>query len=168
MKLRTMTEPDAVLGHSNSRQHATLRSFYLDSCDHACTLQFRRPFRSLAAFPKLFDNQPIMRRPSPLQNPIDRLRIIGLIEGASFLVLLGIAMPLKYFADMPMPVKIAGWLHGVLFIAFCTALVPAKRAAAWGFRQAAGTVLAALLPFGPFVLDRWLKREDERIANRAS
>lgn len=43
------------------------------------------------------------------------LRIVALIEGVSFLVLLGIGMPLKYLADIPAAVRITGWAHGVLF-----------------------------------------------------
>ena len=42
----------------------------------------------------------------------------GITEGVSFIILLCIAMPLKYFFDLPMAVKIVGWLHGILFIAF--------------------------------------------------
>ena len=45
----------------------------------------------------------------PRRNPIPVLRTIALVEGASFLMLLFIAMPLKYFAGMPMAVKVAGW-----------------------------------------------------------
>lgn len=93
-------------------------------------------------------------------SPIRRLRTIGLIEGLSFLVLLGIAMPLKYFAGMPEVVTIVGWVHGVLFMALCGALLSAKRVAQWTAQQAGRVVIAALLPFGPFVIDRWLKRED--------
>jgi len=56
-----------------------------------------------------------------LKTSIGRLRTIALIEGISFIVLLGIAMPLKYLAGMPQAVTFAGWLHGMLFIAFCIA-----------------------------------------------
>jgi integral membrane protein len=49
--------------------------------------------------------------------------MIGLIEGISFLVLLGIAMPLKHFAEMPEAVRIVGWMHGILFIGFLVALM---------------------------------------------
>ena len=52
------------------------------------------------------------------QSPIGRLRIIAFLEGVSFLLLTGIAMPLKYMAGMPMAVKIAGMAHGVFFILF--------------------------------------------------
>jgi integral membrane protein len=58
---------------------------------------------------------------------IGRLRAVALVEGVSFLLLLGIAMPLKYFAAIPQAVTIAGWLHGLLFMAFCIALTQAHQ-----------------------------------------
>ena len=54
---------------------------------------------------------------------IRNLRIIGNIEGVSYLILLFIAMPLKYAYDMPMAVKITGMAHGLLFIAYCLLLI---------------------------------------------
>ena len=90
---------------------------------------------------------------------IARLRLAGFVEGVSFLVLLGVAMPLKYFANLPVAVKIAGWTHGLLFMLFCLALWNAKRSAGWPYREAGLLLLAALLPFGPFVADTRLKRQ---------
>ena len=87
--------------------------------------------------------------------------MIGIVEGVSFLVLLGIAMPLKYFAEMPEAVRIVGWVHGILFIGFVVALILARDAMHWGFRWTALVLLAALLPFGPFVIDGRLRNEDE-------
>ncbi len=92
---------------------------------------------------------------------IARLRCLGMIEGTSFLVLLLIAMPLKYIADRPEAVKVVGWLHGVLFVAFCWALLAAARQHAWPLKRIALIFIAALIPFGPFVIDRSLKLEDE-------
>lgn len=86
-------------------------------------------------------------------------RIIAIAEGISFIVLLGIAMPLKYFMDMPMAVKIVGYIHGFLFIAFVAMAWNVKnelnKNAVW-FGKA---LLASLLPFGTFVLDKSLKKE---------
>jgi integral membrane protein len=93
-------------------------------------------------------------------SPIGQLRAIGKIEGVSFLVLLGIAMPLKYLAGVPNAVKVVGWIHGVLFMVFCALLLQVKRAKGWSAREAGVYFLAALLPFGPFVVDGRLKRED--------
>ena len=96
-----------------------------------------------------------------LKTPIGRLRAIGIIEAISFLLLLGVAMPLKYFAGLPEAVKVAGWTHGVLFIVFCCALLDAKQQARWSFWQTGTVLVAALLPFGPFVIDRRLRKEDK-------
>jgi len=87
-------------------------------------------------------------------NPVSRLRRITLIEGVSFLVLLLIAMPLKYFANLPLAVKIAGWIHGVLFIVFVVTLLQVVLKYRWPFCRFALVFIAALLPLGPFVLDR--------------
>ena len=98
-----------------------------------------------------------------LKTPIGRLRAIGILEAISFLVLLGIAMPLKYFAGLPQAVKVAGWTHGVLFMLFCGFLLDARQQANWSFRQAGAVLVAALLPFGPFVIDRRLRKEDKEL-----
>jgi integral membrane protein len=102
-----------------------------------------------------------------LRTPVGRLRVIGIIEAISFLILLGIAMPLKYFAGMPEAVSVAGWLHGILFVAFFIALMLARDAMQWSVRWTAIVLLAAFLPFGPFVIDGRLRREDEACQRRA-
>ena len=94
-----------------------------------------------------------------LRTPVGRLRAVGIIEGVSFLVLLGIAMPLKYFAGLPEAVRIVGWVHGILFIGFFVALIVARDARQWSLRWTALVLLAALLPFGPFVIDGRLRKE---------
>jgi integral membrane protein len=94
---------------------------------------------------------------------VGRLRAIGLIEGISFLLLIGVAMPLKYLAGMPLAVTLAGWLHGLLFMAFCVALTQAHQEAQWGSVRSLAFLIAALLPFGPFLIDRRLRRHDEAL-----
>jgi integral membrane protein len=96
---------------------------------------------------------------TPAARAIEQLRRVGKIEGVSFLVLLGIAMPLKYLAHLPLPVKIVGWVHGVLFIWFVITLARARSRAPLSIGQALSVFIAALLPFGPFVIDRRLERE---------
>ena len=100
-------------------------------------------------------------------NPVRFLRRIGRIEGISFLLLLGIAMPLKYAAGKPSAVKVLGWAHGLLFVIFCISLLQTMRAARWPLGRAALVFLAGLLPFGPFLLDRRLKRFEEEYEARA-
>jgi integral membrane protein len=99
-------------------------------------------------------------------NPIPALRITGLLEAVSFLVLLGVAMPLKYLAGLPTAVKVAGWIHGVLFVLLCAALLRALVVARWPAGRAALVFVAALLPFGPFLLDRRMKQYNEEFRLR--
>ena len=98
--------------------------------------------------------------------PIGRLRLVGIAEGVSFLLLLGIAMPLKYVWGQPLAVRIVGLIHGLLFLWFCGVLLNAKEAAGWDLKKAGWILIAALLPFGPFVIDRGLRREDEALREK--
>ncbi len=86
-------------------------------------------------------------------------RKIALAEGISFLVLLFIAMPLRKFAGIPEAVKIVGWLHGVLFIAFIISLAYVAWRLRWSFVKIVLAFIASLIPFGTFLLDRNLKHE---------
>ena len=95
-----------------------------------------------------------------LTTPLGRLRAIGMLEGISFLVLLGIAMPLKYLAGQPEAVSVVGRVHGALFVLYALALVHVKFARRWPIDRAMTALIAAVLPFGPFVLDRSLRREE--------
>jgi integral membrane protein len=88
------------------------------------------------------------------------LRYLAFIEGISTLVLFGIAMPLKYFAGMPLAVRIAGSLHGALFLALVAMLLLAIRKLPISPALAAAGIAAAVLPGGPFVFDRRLVRFD--------
>ncbi|TDF99737.1 DUF3817 domain-containing protein [Paenibacillus piri] len=94
-----------------------------------------------------------------LSTALGRFRMVGLYEGISFLVLLCIAMPLKYYADIPQAVKIVGMLHGVLFIMYLLALVHVTIVKRWSIIRVIGALIASLLPFGTFVLDARLRRE---------
>jgi integral membrane protein len=86
------------------------------------------------------------------------LRITALIEGTSFLLLVGVAMPLKYYAGMPLAVKYTGWAHGVLFVGLCLLLLQVMLAARWSLGRGALVFVAALVPFGPFLLDKHMRR----------
>jgi integral membrane protein len=86
-----------------------------------------------------------------------QFRIVSLAEGTSYLALLGIAMPLKYAADLPIAVRVVGGVHGVLFVAFVIGLVAAARAERWPMRESVIAMIAALLPFGAFWLERRLR-----------
>lgn len=85
-----------------------------------------------------------------------------MLEGISFLLLMGIAMPLKYFAEMPEAVRYTGWAHGLLFIAYCLVIFLAWTEGKLPFRKALLAFVASLLPFGPFIIDKKLEADEER------
>ena len=89
---------------------------------------------------------------------IRTLRILGNVEGVSYLLLLGIAMPMKYFYGMPLAVKTVGMAHGVLFIAYCLLLALQMRANKWNLLFGIYLFVATLIPFGTFVTDRKLAK----------
>lgn len=88
-----------------------------------------------------------------LSSALSRLRLVGLLEGASFLLLLLVAMPLKYYADQPLAVRYVGMAHGVLFLLYLLAIVPVALDHRWNAKTTALAVLASLLPAGPFLFD---------------
>ena len=92
-----------------------------------------------------------------------QLRLVALLEGSSFLILLFVAMPLKYLAGMPLAVRIVGSIHGALFIAFVVALYRAATARDWARRRSVTAFVASILPFGTFVFDASLRREVESL-----
>lgn len=96
-----------------------------------------------------------------LETSIGRLRVIGMAEGVSLLVLMGIAMPLKYLAGKPEAVKVIGWIHGLLFMLFMLAVLIVYRQRRWPFKKVIIALIAAFLPFGTFVFDVQLKKEED-------
>jgi len=97
-------------------------------------------------------------------NKIRALRLIGISEGISFLVLLLIAMPLKYYFNLPLAVKWVGWAHGVLFIAYVAIVFASIRLMRWNLFQLGINLAASLIPLATFFLDKsWKQRENELI-----
>lgn len=88
---------------------------------------------------------------------LNRFRLISFLEGISYIVLLFIAMPLKYFASMPLAVKFVGMAHGVLFILFVILLFESVKKYKWNLLFATKLFIAALLPFGTFFMDKKLQ-----------
>ncbi len=95
------------------------------------------------------------------QSPIGKLRVLGLVEGLSFVLLVFIAMPLKYWMGMPIFVRIVGAAHGLLFVWLAMEIAQAVFGHGWEAKKGAKVFAAALLPLGPFLIDRWLKGEQE-------
>ncbi len=87
-------------------------------------------------------------------------RKVAFAEGISFIVLLFVAMPLKYLAHIPIAVTICGGLHGVLFVAFIILAREVKSEYKKDFRWLGMAFLASIIPFGTFVADKeWKKQE---------
>ena len=95
---------------------------------------------------------------------IQTLRIIGLLEGISFLLLLFIAMPMKYMLDNPVLVKYVGMGHGVLFMLFLIVLFMVCEKQKWSITMFILGLIASILPFGTFVFDRKIKAFEQPIA----
>jgi integral membrane protein len=93
---------------------------------------------------------------------VGRVRICGAFEGVSFVLLMGVAMPLKYLAGMPTAVKWPGWIHGVLFMVYCLAILMALVNGRLSFGKSVLAFVASLLPFGPFLIDRVLAKDEAR------
>ncbi|MCB0457838.1 MAG: DUF3817 domain-containing protein [Flavobacteriaceae bacterium] len=85
---------------------------------------------------------------------IPQFKLISTLEAISFLLLLGIAMPLKYFWNFPQMVSIVGMLHGVLFIIYLIAAYFMKEKLNWPASTFGVVVLCSVLPFGPFYVER--------------
>lgn len=102
-----------------------------------------------------------------MNKKLNWLRRAGIAEGISFLVLLCIAMPVKYFLKQPMAVTVVGWIHGVLFMAFLFLAWEVKtdrnKSAKW-FGLA---FLASILPAGTFFFDKKLKEEEAIITDQS-
>ncbi|RYD27316.1 MAG: DUF3817 domain-containing protein [Verrucomicrobiaceae bacterium] len=97
--------------------------------------------------------------------PVPFLRRTAQFEGLSFLVLLFIAMPLKYFAGQPLAVKVLGMIHGVLFVVLCLALLRAHLTARWNIGRSALVFASSLIPFGPMLIDSRLRAWEAEAAS---
>lgn len=90
---------------------------------------------------------------------LEAFRTVALVEGVTTLFLFFVAMPLKYVGGDPRWVPPAGWVHGLAFVAYLIAMVPALAGRRVGMSGWLRTFAAALVPFGTFANDRWLRRQ---------
>lgn len=93
-------------------------------------------------------------------NQIRRFRMTALAEGSSFLLLLFVAMPMKYVMGMPKVVTVVGAIHGILFLAYVAQLAQLRFKHQWDNRFSFFAFLASLLPFGPFIFDKRLRERE--------
>ncbi len=88
---------------------------------------------------------------------LEKFRFISFIEGVSFIVLLFIAMPLKYYFGYPIATKVIGSIHGILFIGFIVLLVQSIKEYRFSTKFGMTLFIASLLPFGTFFTDKMLR-----------
>lgn len=100
-----------------------------------------------------------MSNESTTPSSVAWLRLAGIVEGISWLVLLFVAMPLKYGFGLPMAVRIVGAAHGGLFIIFVALLAWAHFSRRWTLFRSGTLFVSALLPFGFLFVDRTLQAE---------
>lgn len=81
-------------------------------------------------------------------------RIVALLEGISYILLLFIATPIKYILNDPQYVKMLGMPHGVLFVAYVALAVLFKKQFSWNNKTFIIVLIASLIPFGTFYIDR--------------
>ena len=96
-----------------------------------------------------------------LKTPLGRLRFIGWWEGVSFLLLLGVAMPLKYLAGEPGAVRVVGMAHGILFMLYVLAALQAAMEYHWAWKRTVIVLVASILPAGPFIIDAKILRQEQ-------
>lgn len=85
---------------------------------------------------------------------IRQFKWIGTLEAISFILLLGLAMPLKYIWGYPQVVSVVGMAHGVLFILYVYSSFAMRSKLAWSAGTLAVVLVCAFLPFGPFYAER--------------
>lgn len=108
----------------------------------------------------------MLYNPIMLAKTIQRLRVVGILEGISYILLMGIAMPLKYVYQMPEYVRVIGAAHGALFVVFCVCLLLAFTKAKWPVSRAALVFVASLIPLGTFLLDGKMKEYIKEVENQ--
>lgn len=101
------------------------------------------------------------RQLADLSDPLTRLRLAGALEGTT-LVLLLVAVPLKYLADEPGVVSVLGPVHGIAFVLYVMAVLDNFAGGGWHKGEMARVGFVALLPFGTFFNDHWLARRQAR------
>ncbi len=90
---------------------------------------------------------------------VNRFCKVALTEGWSYLILLFVAMPFKYLLGIDILVKIVGWAHGALFVAYMLLLLQIWIKLKWPFMKVFWAGFAALIPFATFILEKQLKKE---------
>lgn len=94
--------------------------------------------------------------------PLRRFRWFALLEGISLVLLVFGAVPLKHLAGNPLAVRILGPIHGLFFLLYAWAVYSAVSDDKWTKAQAGWAMLASVIPFGTFVLEARIRRDEAR------
>ncbi|MEA1983872.1 MAG: DUF3817 domain-containing protein [Campylobacterota bacterium] len=92
-----------------------------------------------------------------MNKKIEKFGIVNSIEGYSYLLLLFVAMPMKYLMGIAIATKIVGMIHGILFILFLFLLIAAWQEAKWSIKETIVFFVASLIPFGTFFTKNKIK-----------
>ncbi len=95
---------------------------------------------------------------------LKKFRLINKVEGYSFIILLFIAMPLKYSFGFPIATKVMGMIHGLLFMMFVYQLIESMRAVPFNKKEALIYFILSLIPFGSFYTDKLCKEKEPKAA----
>jgi len=99
-----------------------------------------------------------------LKTQLGRLRLVSYLEGISLIILVGIAVPIKYWVGDPTLVRALGPVHGILFLLFIVLTLSVGVERQWSFRNTTWKVLVAcLIPFGTFYIDKHILRKEAKI-----
>lgn len=113
---------------------------------------------------------------SPSQADLDRLEDVGqlrrmrfasLVEGATLVALVFVAVPLKRLAGLPEATSILGPIHGMTFLLYVWMLIQTVSGGGWSKRETGLLILAAFLPFGAFASERMLRRKEAALREPA-
>ena len=96
-----------------------------------------------------------------LQSNLGRLQIVAFLEGVSFILLMGVAMPMKYYLGYEHATQGIGMIHGLLFIAYTIMIFPVKQDLNWGWFRTGLVFLASIVPLGTFVAEYKIFRKVE-------
>ena len=81
-------------------------------------------------------------------------RVVSFLEGTSYLLLLFVAVPVKYWMNDPQYVKLLGMPHGLLFVGYIVLAFLLKSELNWSIKKLGVVLIASILPFGTFYVDK--------------
>jgi len=118
--------------------------------------------------PLIFDENYNNMSASILTDELKKLKIVSAAEGWSFLILLFVAMPLKYVAGFPEAVRVVGMLHGVLFVVYIISVIRTAFEFSWSLPKIFLAFLASIIPFGTFYANRKLFNTEKGVTLRVN